>query len=1159
MENIDGRWLISPRDLISELECEKRLNLDWSVANRLLDPPIYEQSEEMQLLINIGNEHENLITNRLQTSGSFCQIGKPAFSTAAYQAAAEQTLKAVHDGVETIAQATLFTGEFIGFADYLILCKDNNGFPLKDDRGRNIYDPVDAKSTRTAKKAAVLQVASYGHAMVAMGMAHPRSLHLWLSGDREWNTPATDLLDLVEDFSMRVRKKFVSYQNLPEPLWATPIEACVRCRWNVQCETGRRNAQDISLVQNMRSTTRRALVQSGINTVEELASAPDSSRPTFPKEVSKETFATLRSQAALQIRGKDSPVPIWEVRDVDALGLLPESDEGDIWFDMEGDPFAESGEGLEYMFGYTFLRGKDLDFTTFDARNRDEERDAFRAFISIVLERQQIQPNMHIYHYAAYEPSAMLRLALRHGIYEDEVDQLIRAGKFVDLYTIVRRAFRFSTESMSIKYIEAVYQDKRGKDKEVATAVESVIQFEKALEYLHLGHNQKFAEIYSSIRDYNRDDCESTFHLDRWIREQAVNLGFSISSLRSNAELKFSNNEEEDIQPIALQLIANVPSDNAKRSPIQNGLALLAAAISFHRREERPAWRSIFERADADLDDIENFNDVVLATSTSVSSWGTTGKQKKRRRQVSIRSEGLDISQIFEVDTKPNVLYDIAPEGFKQLPGSTRGFSDCDILSINGSEITIEETEKSAIWDAKPIALIPPSPHVTHTIRDVLSNSLGANVLSNSAQVNPFPISPWSDLLLNQLPRQRSGVLSHTGEIVDDIVTSLLDSDSSYVAVQGPPGTGKTFIGGKVIAHLAKIGWRIGVVAQSHAVIENLLDGVSKLDPTIAIGKKAQSSRVTRSYHVADLSHWIATQKKGFVVGGTVWTYCSPKIRSERFDLMVIDEAGQFSLANSLAVLAVADRALLLGDPQQLPQVSQARHPEPVEVSVLGHILGDHATMPSNLGYFLDTTYRLHPELAEPVSHLQYEGKLHAADQCSLRNLSGIDPGLKIIELDHFGNTLVSEEESSEIVSKIQQIIGTQWIDVENGAPLAPRPISQKDILVVAAYNKQVRLLKSSLRKANLPEIKVGTFDKFQGQEAPIVFVSMATSSSEDLPRGIDFLLSPNRLNVAISRAKWVCYLYRSIQLSVMEPNSPEGMVMLGKFISLCKDRKQSQ
>jgi uncharacterized protein len=333
------------------------------------------------------------------------------------------------------------------------------------------------------------------------------------------------------------------------------------------------------------------------------------------------------------------------------------------------------------------------------------------------------------------------------------------------------------------------------------------------------------------------------------------------------------------------------------------------------------------------------------------------------------------------------------------------------------------------------------------------------------------------------------------------------------------------------------------------------MNNIAKLDSTIPMAKKGQSEKSRPLYHSEDVATWASGMiGNGYVIGGTSWTYSRPDIRMLDLDLIVIDEAGQFSLANSLAVISCAKRALLLGDPQQLPQVSQGKHPEPVNDSVLSHILGDRKTMPSDLGFFLDKTFRLHPKISKAVSRLQYEDKLYSDERCIKRSLTEVEPGIHIIDVEHNGNTVTSVEEADELLSRIPELLLRMWTSVDSeGIPESPRLLTQQDILVVTGYNAQVRYLKSRLRNAGFDAIKVGTVDKFQGQEAPVVFISMVTSSSEDLPRGIEFLLSPNRLNVAISRAQWACYLLRSPHLAVMEPTSPNGMVMLGKFVTLCR------
>ena len=1163
MRKVNDRWVISPRDLIAELECNHRLHLEWAVLNNLATAPDKEESEELELLAEQGKAHESKIAGELKVAGTFTDIGSPTFTHEGLQLLHNRTIEAIANGVETIYQATFYTDSFLGFADFLILNKDSQGNPLKDEQGRYIYDPVDAKSARSAKRAAVLQVAAYAAVMQEIGLATPLNVHLWLGGDNRWSASALDLIDLAKFFIQRVRARIDGYTEAPAPAWAPPRESCGRCRWSKQCDTGRHDAQDLSLIQGIRSSTRTTLVSNGITTLDQMALATDEQRPRAPREVSKETFAGLRDQAAIQVKGRNSKKPIFEVRDATAFGLMPEKNDGDIWFDMEGDPFANNGDGLEYMFGFLYKSGTDYKFHTYDARSTAEEKVAFSDFINYVIERRKQYPDMHIYHYAAYEVSAMLRLAQRHGTLEFEVDKLIREGVFVDLYSIVRNAFRFSTESMSIKYIEKVYWD-GNRDKEVSNAVGSVIQFEKALALLHLGDEAGFNSILEEIKSYNKDDVDSTRQLDDWIRTQAVANNIDIDSLRPAAAEKWDATDEvEREEPIALQLLNGVPADRAERTPEQEGLALLSAAISFHHREARPAWWALFDRALKDKEEMDSFNDVVVPTKVEAGPWTISGRQRNHRRFITVEAEGVDLSHILDHEHIPQLLYEFAPESFKTIQGSTRGFMDASIIEIDGSQVVFEEIEKksSGTWEDVPMAILPGAPIRTTSIEKVLREGLGGSTLvRRDGNLPLFPQQAWCDLLLRRTPRQLSGALTSSGNSVRDITASLIDSDNSYIAVQGPPGTGKTYVGAHVIAALAQAGWKIGVVAQSHAVVEHLMDSVKKINSEIKLAKKGQSAKSQPSYHVDDVATWAVGQNTGYVIGGTVWTYSRDEVRFLGLDLIVIDEAGQFSLANSLAVVSAAKRVLLLGDPQQLPQVSQGKHPEPVNESVLAHILGNQKTMPAHLGYFLDTTFRLHPLIAKAVSRLQYEDRLHADARCSKRSLAGVSPGIHIVDVEHLGNTVTSIEEADELLRRIPELLGKSWTPVNSdGNPATPGPLTEADILVVTGYNAQVRYLKSRLKSAGYFGVKVGTVDKFQGQEAPVVFLSMVTSSSEDLPRGIEFLLSPNRLNVAISRAQWACYILRSPHLAIMEPVSPNGMVMLGKFVTLTQSLSVSE
>jgi uncharacterized protein len=501
---------------------------------------------------------------------------------------------------------------------------------------------------------------------------------------------------------------------------------------------------------------------------------------------------SLREQAAIQVKGENAPKPIYEIKDVDAFGLMPESNDGDIWFDMEGDPFANNGAGLEYMFGYLYKEGSQFEFDTFDARDTAEERTAFIHFINYLINRRKAYPEMHVYHYASYEVSAMLRLAQRHGVLEFEVDKLVREGVFVDLYTLVRNAFRFSTESMSIKYIEKVYWD-GNRDKEVSNAVGSVVQFEKALAHLRDGNEAAFLRILNEIKSYNKDDVDSTRQLENWIRAQADAHGVDIASLRPAAEIKWEATDEiEKEDPIAIQLLEGVPAERSERSLEQQGLSLLSAAISFHHREARPAWWALFDRALKDLDEMDAFNDVVVPTNVEAGPWTISGRQRNHRRMVTVEADGVDLSHVLDFEHVPQMLYEFAPESFKTIQGSTRGFSEATILEIDGSKVIFEEVEKksSGTWDGLPMAVLPGAPIRTSSIEKILREELGGGVIyRRENDLALFPDNAWCDVLLRRPPRQLVGGLTKSDNSVADITASLLNSDQSYIAVLKNYGT----------------------------------------------------------------------------------------------------------------------------------------------------------------------------------------------------------------------------------------------------------------------------------------------------------------------------------------------------------------------------------
>jgi uncharacterized protein len=395
------------------------------------------------------------------------------------------------------------------------------------------------------------------------------------------------------------------------------------------------------------------------------------------------------------------------------------------------------------------------------------------------------------------------------------------------------------------------------------------------------------------------------------------------------------------------------------------------------------------------------------------------------------------------------------------------------------------------------------------------------------------------------------------GGYAEAIASALRNLDSSYLAVHGPPGTGKTFTAARVIAELVtQEAWLVGVVAQSHAVVEHLLDQIVAAGvPPERVAKKASpysGDAAWTQIRDSDYAGFIASHAgEGAVIGGTAWDFANTtRVADGVLRLLVIDEAGQFSLANTLAVARGAQNLLLLGDPQQLPQVSQGVHPEPVDCSALGWLVEGHGALPAERGYFLERSYRMHPTLCQQVSQLSYDGELESA--APPRNLAGQLPGVRTRLVDHHGNATSSPQEAEAIASEITELIGSEWTD-ESGT----RPLAQSDVLVVAPYNAQVLTVRAALAAAGLDEVLVGTVDKFQGRQAPVVFVSMTASAVDDVPRGMSFLLNRNRLNVAISRAKFQAVIVRSPALTEYLPATPDGLVELGAFLALSPDLAQ--
>lgn len=393
---------------------------------------------------------------------------------------------------------------------------------------------------------------------------------------------------------------------------------------------------------------------------------------------------------------------------------------------------------------------------------------------------------------------------------------------------------------------------------------------------------------------------------------------------------------------------------------------------------------------------------------------------------------------------------------------------------------------------------------------------------------------------------------------VDAVHAAVRALDHSYVAVQGPPGAGKTFLASHVIARLVAEGAKVGVVAQSHAVIENLMlaccarDGFDVSRAVRLRGKSVTPDAPWSEVSDSELVELISGAG-GLLFGGTVWDYVSERrVPAGSLDVLVVDEAGQFSLTNTVAAARAARSVLLLGDPQQLPQVSTGVHSYPVDVSALGWLSDGAAALDPRFGYFLGESWRMDSALCERVSWLSYDGALASAAATAGRALRGVEPGVVSYPVEHAGCSVRSVQEAQAVVDCVRELLGREWVPA---AGAEPRPLAAEDCIVVAAYNAQVDCVREALIAAGLADssgagVRVGTVDKFQGQEAAVVLVSLA-SSRVDSGRGAGFVLSPNRLNVAVSRGQWQAVLVHSPWVARSVPQDVEEVLALSGFAGL--------
>ncbi len=1112
------QFLLSALDLADHLACRHLTELNRAVAEGRRAAPGW-RDPSLALLQERGLAHEQAYVAHLRAGGlEVVELREVDGDTAV-----ERTRAAMRQGAGAIVQAALRDGRWTGRADVLLRIAEPS------DLGGWSYEVVDTKLAQETRAGTVLQLCLYSDLVGSLQGRAPDRMHVVKPGH---GFPRESFRRADFDAYYRLVRRRLE-ETLAAPAsgstYPDPVPHCDICRWWRECDAKRHHDDHLCLVAGLRSLHITELRRQGVETLKQFAEAAEPLRER-PERGSREVFARAQAQARIQLEGRKSGQPVDELLPAElAQGLLrlPEPDPGDLFFDIESDPFVEGG-GLEYLLGVVRAGAGDaIEYRAFWAPDREEERRTFERFIDSVMEVWDRHPAMHLYHFSPYDEAAVKRLAARHGTREGEVDRLLRAKRFVDLHAVTRQGVRASVERYSLKELEAFSGYQRGIELPVAAAA-----LRRVACALELGAPREVsAADRETVEAYNRDDCLSTAALRRWLEERRGDLERREGALArpepAGGEASEAIEERAaEVQEVYQLLVDGLPADRSAWGPTEQGRWLLAHQLEYFRREDRCAWWEFFRLHALDYEELLEERKAVVGL-TFVEDAGGTARCPVHRYRFPAQEAALD---------QDDELHEVGGE----VVGT--------VSAIDQARRTVDIKKRQSAALHHPSAVLV-NEHVTPEPLAGSLLELARSVTQHGAD-GEGPFRAARDLLLRKGPRladRQEEALRRPGEdVVAAAVRLARCLDHGVLAIQGPPGTGKTYTGARMIVELAREGRSVGVTAVSHKVIRNLLEralvlsaeGNAPLEIVHKVGKRSDEAPQGLD-QVTDNAKAREALLAGKVVGGTAWLWARPDM-VEAVDYLFVDEAGQMSLAHALAAGRSARNLVLIGDPQQLEQPQRGAHPEGAEVAALVHLLEGRETIREDRGLFLDQTWRLHPEICAFTSELFYEGRLRSRPGLERQALTGDTrfgrSGLFFVPVSHTGNQSRAEEEVEAVAQVVAELLSgsVRWIDAEG----AVRSLAARDVMVIAPYNAQVSALAGRLPHG----VPVGTVDKFQGQQAPVVVYSMTSSSAEDAPRGMSFLYSPNRLNVATSRARCACIVVASPRLFEPDCRTPEQM-----------------
>jgi predicted RecB family nuclease len=1131
MRSDSGTLVFAPSDLIRYFASPFA---SWMDRYHLENPGAIvpdEDTEDQKLVAQTGDQHEQRALNEYKRSApGVVEIARDHFDVVC-----AQTLAAITSGASIVYQAGLQQGVFAGYSDFLIL----------DANGR--YQVWDAKLARSPKPYYAIQLCCYSEMLAAVcGTELPKRFGIILGGGERLEFRVEEFIH----YYRRVKSGFLALQdgftgmieNRPEP-----APRAEHGPWGSHAERFFAEKDHVVQVAGISVGQIKKLRGAGITTVAQLSTASG----TLVPKLSSESLEKLAAQARLQRLTREDraenpdALPRTEILSCigdhgEPVGLatLPTAVSGDVYFDMEGYPLTPGG--LEYLFGACSRNPAtgSLELRDWWAHDRDQEKVAFEGFVDWAFGQWKTHPGMHIYHYAAYEVSAIRRLSTRHDSRQDEVDELLRNEVFVDLYQIVRRGLRIGEDSYSLKKVEALYRPRRAT--EVANAAASIVQYARWKESGE-DHDCNASGILKAIRDYNEDDCKSTAELVDWLRATASQHGIAFTPRKASADVPSK-------APSSAMIYRQSVTDDLRRQgdPVS---VTLADLVDFHRREQKPMWWRMFDRAKATpeelrddpacLEGLQARGDHIAVKQSCVQAYAFDPAQECKIAANDSVMFTHDLKTTFTVSSIDASL------GELKLKIGRKGLTNkCDgSFAKHGSVLKDEFVSAEAIAEA---------------------------LCEVAYEQSRKRLSPPVEALLMRRPP--AAPMRNEGETTLAAAIRITPSMSGgCLVIQGPPGTGKTYTAAGVIAALVDAGKRVGITSNSHKAIGNLLAACGEATSGgsvqgIKVGGEEPKALLASNpglTYLADSNGARDAYTTG-VAAGTAWLFARPEWK-DTLDFLFIDEAGQVSLANAVAIARSARNLVLLGDQMQLEQPVQGSHPGDAGMSVLQYALKDpaasvpdapvfHAVVPPELGLFLGESRRMHPEVCRFISESIYEGRLDSHPDCAKQWIA-VPPGAALIKqeagivfsgVEHDCNIQDSEEEVERVKAIYAEMLGRDYATT-NGAA---RTLKLEDFLFVAPYNAQVRALQQAL-----PGARVGSVDKFQGQEAAVCILSLCSSFGEYGSRGLAFILDRNRVNVAVSRAKCLAIVVGDPRIADSPAGSIGDMRLLNIFCKLVGER----